>query len=560
MKGMFPIAHVAIVRRFPRTKGVFDYAIPEGLAVQAGSFVRVPFGKRVLDGVILSLSKHTLAKSLKLVAHVYDDPPLSKNDLEFYRALSKHTYQSLASIFHAAIPERPKRAHAYTHTDVGHAPLRIRKDYIASIQKAVKFLDTTTYADIAVLSDTVSEAIVVSALQTHEGPVRIVCPDYATLERMHRVLSHRRVMRYIANQPKTEHWDTYVHARFGTHDVLLTMRIGMLVPPPEGVTTFVVQSSSRDFRQDDQNPHYDTTWCLQYFKKQRNASVYSFDVLPRIEDRPVNLDLWRPAQLRILVDLSHSLHKYGLSETLVSAIERISPTKLFVVYHNRLGVSRLMTCKTCDFRWMCALCHRPYRVEESGFVCRTCHITQELPTACLNCHGNDLSSKGLGLKRLAQRLKNQFPDRNVEAIQAGNPLPNYGIAVVTETVWYQPIPPSLSGIAIVSLEHLFTHTGFDSQFHAYRTVRRLCGIASDRQIPIIIQAWDASLLSEAMQPTRVLVEHEQAIRKTLGYPPFMTHVTVRNTKAGDKKIYRFPLEHVDETLSQLPPIFDINVR
>jgi len=48
-----PVAHVALPVPLPRT---FDYRLPEGIAVQAGCRVRVPFGKQERVGIVVSVS------------------------------------------------------------------------------------------------------------------------------------------------------------------------------------------------------------------------------------------------------------------------------------------------------------------------------------------------------------------------------------------------------------------------------------------------------------------------------------------------------------------------
>ena len=49
-----PVAHVALPVPLPRT---FDYLLPEGMTVKAGSRVRVPFGKQQERiGVVVSVS------------------------------------------------------------------------------------------------------------------------------------------------------------------------------------------------------------------------------------------------------------------------------------------------------------------------------------------------------------------------------------------------------------------------------------------------------------------------------------------------------------------------
>lgn len=555
------IASVAVLRRFPRTKGMFDYDVPEDLAVQAGSFVRVPFGKQWRDGVVFSLSTTTTVAKLKPIEGVYDDAPLSLSDLAFYHALSRRTYQSLANVLFASFPERPLRKGRIRPPTIESTDIRIRTSMVADVRRAVTALRHASFLQIAVPSDAFAEAVVLMALRDQKRPTRILCPNDATLLRMHgALLGRHRVTILHGHQSKSEQWTSFREARDGSHDVLLCTRMGALVPSPPHVVTFVLQSGSRDYAQDEQNPHYDARWCLKDVHERTGAPTYFLDVLPRPEDGPIELDLWRPPEHLSLLDIAHTKMSRGLSETLISSLRHTNPSSLFLVYHNRLGTARLLLCRSCEYRWLCDACHRPFRVDDQSLSCASCHARVPLPLSCPSCQGTDLTTKGIGIKNLESRFRQLFSDRVISTVQAGDAFPKQGIAIVTDALWSHAVLPPVSGIAIPSLEHMFAHTGFDAEERAYRTIRRLLGLAFNHDVPCILQAWDAALLSSALRPTRTMYQEEIALRKQLGYPPFQSLVTIRNTKTGSVETRRLAHDAFDTTLASLPPSFDISVR
>ncbi|MBO4644635.1 MAG: primosomal protein N', partial [Alphaproteobacteria bacterium] len=60
--------------------GTFDYAVPEGIEKPcAGAFVRVPFGPRVMTGVVWDKGENGGIDDSKIknIFSVYDMPPLS---------------------------------------------------------------------------------------------------------------------------------------------------------------------------------------------------------------------------------------------------------------------------------------------------------------------------------------------------------------------------------------------------------------------------------------------------------------------------------------------------
>ncbi len=77
----------------------YDYAVVEGQSVQFGQFVRVPFGKRHLDGVVWGPARGDVAaERLREIAHIYDVPPLAEDVRSFVEWVAAYTMTPIGSV------------------------------------------------------------------------------------------------------------------------------------------------------------------------------------------------------------------------------------------------------------------------------------------------------------------------------------------------------------------------------------------------------------------------------------------------------------------------------
>lgn len=74
------IAKVAVNSKAYKTDRFFDYKIPEGVNVFAGMRVTVPFGGRILDGVVVSVEDFSEFDNLKEISSVLDEKPFCEED------------------------------------------------------------------------------------------------------------------------------------------------------------------------------------------------------------------------------------------------------------------------------------------------------------------------------------------------------------------------------------------------------------------------------------------------------------------------------------------------
>lgn len=112
---------------------LFDYAAPEATAADLGRRALVPFGARVVVGVIVAVGATTDAPADKLrpaVAILRDTPPLAADWLDLARFAADYYHRPLGEVIHTALPPRLRRPRplrtapvAYAITEAGRAAL-----------------------------------------------------------------------------------------------------------------------------------------------------------------------------------------------------------------------------------------------------------------------------------------------------------------------------------------------------------------------------------------------------------------------------------------------------
>jgi primosomal protein N' (replication factor Y) len=126
----------------------FSYVVPQAFQEKAkvGSRVLVPFGQRMLTGIIVNLEKESLTQKFKLkeIVEVLDDEPLfSSSFLSFTRRLCDYYYSSWGEVLQSSLPPSfiiKTKARVFL-TEKGRASLqdeslsREEREFLGSLQK-----------------------------------------------------------------------------------------------------------------------------------------------------------------------------------------------------------------------------------------------------------------------------------------------------------------------------------------------------------------------------------------------------------------------------------------
>ena len=92
---------------FPSISGVFDYSLPEKLEqeIRPGCLVTAPFGKQVVQGVVLELVSQPAVAETKSVIELLDPlPVLTASQISFAKWLSRETLSPLAACIGLMLP------------------------------------------------------------------------------------------------------------------------------------------------------------------------------------------------------------------------------------------------------------------------------------------------------------------------------------------------------------------------------------------------------------------------------------------------------------------------
>ncbi|MEO1642904.1 MAG: primosomal protein N', partial [Pseudomonadota bacterium] len=84
----------------------FDYAVPEELAVSAGSYVRAPLGKHDRTGVVWEVKDGDPERELKPLTEVFDVPPMSEAMRRFVVFCARYNVAGVGQVLGMALRSR----------------------------------------------------------------------------------------------------------------------------------------------------------------------------------------------------------------------------------------------------------------------------------------------------------------------------------------------------------------------------------------------------------------------------------------------------------------------
>ena len=102
-----PMVYVRLAVNLPSVSGIYDYSVPEHLEPQVmpGCLVTVPFGKQVVQGVVLELVSQPAVAETKTVMDLFDPlPVLTTSQVSLAKWLAWETLSPLAACIGLMIP------------------------------------------------------------------------------------------------------------------------------------------------------------------------------------------------------------------------------------------------------------------------------------------------------------------------------------------------------------------------------------------------------------------------------------------------------------------------
>lgn len=497
----------------------YTYRSSSGESVAPGVLVRVPFGQRTVEGVVLRPASPTRRPfpftRLKTIAAVISRVPLlSREDLTYLEKLALVSLESFPLLATSAV--------------------LVRRPLLRTVASLVTTLipqlppaggkPTVVWTELA---ETLPHA--------NSGQTLILTPEMVIAREALAVLRSRKVTAaaFAQTLPLRERRNLLERLILGEPIVVVASHAGVFLPLPALSEILVLESALPSHRQWDLHPRYDARLAAVLLSNARRVPLVYHSTLP-------SLDLVRLAGStapsyfppRCQIIRRSPSETFFLPETVAAIRSAVTKKESVLVFHDVAGNERAFYCPTCGFAFRCEPCGIPYERSRGRLRCRQCGTTAgDVPRFCPRCRSPHIGPRRVGTASIAETLRHMFPDVPVlrfdrETQRQKNPRPSPSpapsITVGTERVFALLPRRTVDRVVVLSADRILEDLSFDAAERFVQTIGRLRGLQRGSEA-VLLQTTHPHLTVVQALASGTLhswITEELADRQDLVYPPF----------------------------------------
>lgn len=537
----------------PGTSG-FDYLVPEGMEVEPGFWVEVPFGKRVLLGVVQEIRNlPEYPGKPKPILRVHG-PALPPRLFPLFSLVSEEACTALGMALAHIVPKpaarRPRAPFLpFRYTE---EPKRVelteeQKAAVAAIcdgiGKGEKFLlfGPPASGKTEVYLASAQEAI-------HQGYAALLLePEISLLPQL-----WARAARALGKAPAVYHGELSPGERFhvwssalrGEISCAVGTRSAAFLPFPH-LGLMVLDEEGEPGYKEERSPHYHARKVLEERAKEGAALVLgaaapAVETFFRAEQGEIRLlSLTQrvsgsPPEVKAAQKEPEEVIGAELREAIARHLQAGGQILLFL---NRLGFFTGASCRTCGEILRCPDCEVAlvFHLAEKTFRCSACGKDFPDP-ACRRCGGTRFRLFGAGTERVEYEAKKLFPqarvarldeetakerDRILSALAKGEIDILVGAQMVGKGLDF----PGITLVGVIDADQLLASPTFYAAERAFQLLLSAMGRAGRGEKPgeVVVQTHmpDHYAISSALRGDYLAFYQEEIkFRKLLRYPPF----------------------------------------
>ena len=353
--------------------------------------------------------------------------------------------------------------------------------------------------------------------------------------------------------------------------VILGVRSSIFLPFSHLGLVVVDEEHESSFKQYDPNPRYNARDAGLMLARMHGAKSLLGSATPAIETYFKALEgkyglvkLTERYEGSVLpeveiIDMKEMRKKKEVKGTLSTPLrDRILSTmrekRQVILFQNRRGFAPVVICEQCGWTPKCAHCDvsMVYHKNMAMLRCHYCGYATLLPPLCPACGQNGLKIFGYGTERIAEEIKEEFPDstvarmdldttRNKDAYQ--NIIEDFARHETDILIGTQMVSKGLdfgdvSTVGVINADTLLNFPDFRSNERAFNMLEQVAGRAGRRQDK-------GKVLIQTVNPKHEVLQHvknhdyhnyyknEIEERRRYAYPPFtkIINIYVRNKNA-----------------------------
>ena len=458
-----PIARVRIdvpVRHLDRD---FDYLIPDGMAVEVGSRVRVRFSGRLVDGYVVDrVAEAEVARVAPIQRLVGDVPTLTPDTLRLVQAVADRYAGTFWDVARTAVPPRHAKAERETvPTPSAHVPVDIPSQAWSAYRGGPELVDAVRSGSTvraiwssAPGSDVVDE--IAELVAANRAGTLVLVPDMRDVTRiatrLQAMLGAESVSILVNEMGPQRRYREFLRTLHGSARVCVGNRSAAFAPVQD-LSLVVLWDDAEDTYCEPRAPYWDTREVCALRSHMEACSLVVGGPARSVVTQAwvergwaTSIDAGAKTTLRVrglrpedaAGDVASGTARIPRRawETAKEGLER-GPILVSVA---RRGYIPAVHCQGCGAPARCA-CGGPLRLHAGGRLdCRWCGAVAAR-TACPECGDTRIRAGSIGAERTAEELGRAFPGIPVSFSQADHMIERVDArpTIVVATAGAEPI-------------------------------------------------------------------------------------------------------------------------
>lgn len=441
----YEIAPTTIVRT---NQSYFTYH--SDLALKPGNLVRIPVGKKEVNGVIFKVVNKPVFDT-KPVISTLELKPLPSRLLKLATWLQEYYSTPTPIVLQTLLPSglQKKRHDRQLSTNY---PERLRTKFVLNSEqkRAIEVIKSTKKGTLLLKGHTGSgktRVYIEAAKQAsaHGQSTIVLVPEIALTPQLVAEFRHDfNDDQLLITHSKMTEAERHLVWRFCLETdkpkIVIGPRSALFMPLPKLGLIVVDEEHEPSYKQ-DQAPRYSTVRAASAMATFNDIKVILGSATPSIIDyylaniskQPI-LHLTKPAipgSRAPSVELvsfqnrnNFTKHRFFSNSLLQKISQAIDEGTQVLLFHNRRGTAPITVCGNCGWNALCPNCYVPLTLHGDKYqlLCHLCGHDALVPRSCPTCHNPDINHKGIGTKLVAEEAAKLFPNVQIARFDADNSI------------------------------------------------------------------------------------------------------------------------------------------
>jgi primosomal protein N' (replication factor Y) len=370
-----------------------------------------------------------------------------------------------------------------------------------------------------------------------------------------------------------ERYDEWRRIRQGDARVVIGTRSAVFAPVTD-LGIIILDEEQEYTYKSESNPRYHARDVAKYLCVQAKATLLMGSATPDICSRyyadtgryhlftlPGRYNAMRLPMVQV-VDMKQELvqgNDTSISSVLRREIEEnLSRQEQTILFINRRGASKMVTCTQCGFTYKCPNCTASLTYHSVGdrLICHYCGHTQRVDSHCPACGGR-LAYVGAGTQKVVEQLGEIFPDVPVLRMDTDSVAPVGSHRMLFEKFQSQKIPimvgtqmvtkglnfENVTLVGVLSADQSLYASDYRAGERTFSLITQVIGRSGRFSKPgrAVIQTFtpeNQTILQAAQQDYNSFYDAEISLRRMTGSPPFSELYVITATGQDENAVLR----------------------